>query len=278
MKWAAKICVALQVAMLIMLLPTASSFAFESWSASGHPRRSIYQIEAGHLMACSNQRNDNLDRDFEDLIRDIGISRNSRTTEDSVSKTKDWVDRSFRFFTELNQDAVTLSKAEKVFNEELLRKQQKWANRLIDLAAEIGQDVQESFHERENESSDVGVPGTTPHTADENSGDDGSSVQIPFRVLDNPDDSSGLFQIQLEVPGVELQDIEIELVDDDSSDKARLFVKALFMDGQKIAVQAIDLKDNVDKEQLWAELSDGILTVSAPKKKRTERVSIIRKK
>ena len=192
----------------------------------------------------------NVDQAFDDLMDDL----NRRTDSE---KSKEWVDRSFRLFSELNRDSAS-SEGETKRNEEMLQKQQKWANKFIDFAAELGQDLstmkpsmegsRKSWGEAKEQNGPIVPPGTD---------------STPIYSIH---DDSAVFQVELEIPGVSLEDIDLQLEKE---------TNVLFISGQRRVVGSAEttkfsksfmMESTVDTQKISAKLNNGILTITAQKK------------
>jgi len=196
-----------------------------------------------------------VDQAFDDLMNDL----NRPASEEVITKSKEWVDRSFGLFSELNRD-VAASQDELERNEELLRKQQKWANKLIDFASELGQDVA---------SVDPLI-----EVVPSNGGGGDSNQELPaprdktIAPLYSIKDDTTVFQVELELPGVSLDDIAIELEQETNVLVITGHRRSIGSDEPTKFSKRFMLESIVDTENISAKLNNGILTVTAPKKEK----------
>ena len=195
-----------------------------------------------------------VDEAFDELMDDLNRCKGSEKT---ISKSKEWVDRSFRLFSELNRDSAS-SEAEIKRNEEMLQKQQKWANKLVDFVAELGQDLSTM-----KPSTDVR---RTP--SDAATEEKGSIVSLGTDIVPiySIHDDATIFQVELELPGVSMEDIDVQLEKE---------TNVLYISGQRRVVgsaaatkfsKRFMLESTVDTQNISAKLNNGILTVTAQKK------------
>ena len=196
-----------------------------------------------------------VDRAFVELMDEL----NRRPAGDNgVSKSKEWVERSFRLFSELNRDTAS-SNEDLERKEEMLQKQQKWTNKLIEFADEIGQDLSTIKPQTQvsQQSTDSGKKTYEPTVS--------SSTDIA-PIYSIKDDVTS-FQVELELPGVALEDIDLQLEKESNilyvSGQRRVFGSAEIT---KFSMR-FPLEPAVDVHQISAKLNNGIMTISAPKKK-----------
>ena len=202
----------------------------------------------------SAEHRENVDQAFEDLMKDL----EPPASEKSVAKSKEWVDRTFGLFSELNRD-VASSENEVDKNEEMLRKQQKWANKVIDFAAELGQDF--------DLGSDVRPGRWSSNDQEKSSASRRGTVVAPLYSIK---DDATVFEVELELPGVSLDDIDIQLEKE---------TNVLVITGQRQSIGSGEpakfskrfmLEPTVDTDKISAKLMNGVLTVSAPKEARKD--------
>lgn len=195
-----------------------------------------------------NLRNQDVEQAFQNLKNDL-----KPPTEEDIAKQREFVDRTFGFLSELNRD-VSPSEEEATRNEENLRKQKKWANKIIDFASDLNQDI---YSISKDESSQ-------PATARNGEKTDDGNIMTPRSSIKNDDT---LFQVQLELPGVESSDIVIDV----KETKER---KVLVISGQRKVIgsdsaakfsKTFGLPETVDTDKIAANLNNGILVISAPK-------------
>lgn len=241
-----------------MLPALASGYSMRGHAVFGRPTSTLLLLRSNQ-QGCSpssqqdgsffrEQRKRAVDRSFEDLMDDL------KQREDAVTKSKEWVDRSFGLFSELNRD-VGASEDEVKRNEEALQKQQKWVKRVIDLAAEFSRDVASTAQEDSSGRQDVKAPA---------SGDDGAPPPHSIK------DGETAFQVAMELPGVKIADIDIRFDEE---------TKAVVISGQRQSIgsdrskefsKSFELDETIDTDKITATLSNGILLVAAPKKAKTD--------
>lgn len=201
-----------------------------------------------------------VDQAFEDLMNDL----NQPASEKVISKSKEWVDRSFLLFSELNRD-VAPSQDEIERNEELLQKQQKWANKFIDFAAELGQDLS-SIDPRIKVSGNGGRSSDGEDQEQKTAGAPGTTTVPLYSIKDD----ATVFEVELELPSVSLDDIDLEL------DKE---TNVLTISGQRKTLGSAEpikfsksfmLESNVDTQNISAKMNNGILTITAPKQPKNQ--------
>lgn len=263
--------------MKLILITTAALFPVfsDGFMIGGHNNMgksaTLRTVEAqiGPLPS-TNRRNfqrfarqtDDLDEAFKNLQRELrddyldgpGSTRNKADDDDIVTKSKKWVNRYYDLFSGLNQDGL-LSDEDADRTDEVLRKQREWANKVIDFAAELGQDL-----------SYLDLDGMSRRGGDPKRRADGPGPVRPaespvYRILDN----AKVFQVAIELPGVNLDQINIQLESD---------TNVLVVSGQRPSIenespvnftQRFELGTDVDTDKISAKLALGILTVSAPK-------------
>lgn len=201
-------------------------------------RAPIIADPSRHYWATPNP--DEYDSSFEDLRREFTPS-----SEPSAATVKEVVGRTFRFFQDLNREASS-SQTERLRNEEVLGKLQKWIDRTIEFSDALSKD----FPAPENR---VVV-----------SDYDGAPVPIGANAPDIAFESrttEDAFEVQLDVPGVELSDLDIRL------DETLKIVTVLGQRGGRSFSRGVALDSEADIQQLSATLKNGVLTLRAPKVK-----------
>ena len=229
-------------------------------TAALHPRKLLF------LQAHSTE---DVEKAFEELQEELNNCRSDDTVADDavdemVSKSKKWVNNYFDLFAGINREAsATEEQAER--NEKELRKTQQLTNKVIDFAVEFGQDLSRLDMDgmkrpasRQNDSS------KTPGTLSIGSG------EAIFSPLYSITDDTTIFQVQLELPGVDIGDVKIELDKEES---------VLIVSGQRQSLESAEpmkfakrfgLDSTVDTDKISAKLDKGILTVTAPKQAKTD--------
>jgi HSP20 family protein len=242
------------------------------------------------------QRQQRVDQAFRDLQNEMNDtrrrrSRNKPTTgqfdfmmmdpfsvdfeEVDKEAVKKWVDKAFELASEFNQD-FSRSSQEREQNDELLQKSREWVeniyqNKQTDEEVEALNDNAASAPpategatqvstdgERDAEKNDVDAK--TPVAAKE------SEIIIPYS--ENQSDET-TFVVAVDLPGIDRGDVDLTLEkdylvvqarrlprDEQASDSTRIYLK-------KFAV----VEDEIEVDKIEASLNNGVLTVSAPKKK-----------
>ena len=256
---------------LILLTTTLPSLAF-GFSVNGNDllRQGLsMQVVAGHhspayqrtlqqssLSRLSAHTPRDIDEAFEELQRELNEGKSAGTTDDVASKSKKWINRYFDLFAGINRD-LTESEEEVMRSEKALRKQQELTNKVIDFAFEFGKDL-----------SSLDLDGLTGPGRKIMKNDLGNSVQpsrgSSFEPIYTIQDDDQMFRAEIELPGVNIEDVTIELEQDN----------LLAVSGQRPSIgngkpakfaKRFVLDPRVTVEKLSATLDKGILTVSAPK-------------
>mmetsp|Transcript_8189 Transcript_8189/g.15608 ORF Transcript_8189/g.15608 Transcript_8189/m.15608 type:complete len:283 (-) Transcript_8189:144-992(-) len=229
-------------------------------------------VQPRKLMFLQAHSTEDVDKAFDKLQEEL---KNSKSDDEStsrddevdemVSKSKMWVNRYFDLFAGISRDAsATEEEAER--NEKELRKTQKMTNKVIDFAAEFGQDLSKLDIE--------GMRGPS-YSYQNKSSKNPRSVSIGsgealFSPLYSIKDDPTLFQVQLELPGVDIGDVKLEI------DKKE---NVLLVSGQRQSIESAEplkfskrfgLDSTIDTDKIAAKLDKGILTVTAPKQAKTD--------
>merc|ERR1719222_1191368 len=85
--------------------------------------------------------------------------------------------------------------------------------------------------------------------------------QTKYNVTDDTD----MFQVALDLPGVEPSDIDINVEDNVLTMKGKREVKNKNFASTYKFYQSFTMDDAIDKDNITAELKDGVLRISAPK-------------
>ena len=166
----------------------------------------------------------------------------------------------------------------------------KWVDRAFDLASEFNNDFSDTSEERENmdeilQKSRDWVNGMCNETSSTQQPD--SAEQRPstskktkraFPEIPNAENRSNeeSFQVAIDLPGVERADVDVALDGDFLVIEAtRRSSKATGSEDERQPIREYRKKiafveQEVDMDQLEANLSNGVLLISAPKKKATE--------
>lgn len=201
----------------------------------------------------SQERQQQQQADVEEAFDNLKNDLTGASSEEAINKTKKMVGRSFEFLSDMNREAA-MSEEQAAENEEMLRTQQKWANKIIDYAAELGQDLAELEPPRQVTQKNEPFENVKANTND---------MAVPIYSLQNND---SVFQVELELPGVNLDDIDIQLKEE---------INVLVISGGRQSIgsnvmtkfsKSFVLDPMVETDRISAKLVNGILTVIAPKK------------
>ncbi len=202
---------------------------------------------------------------------------------------KKWIEKAFDFAFEFNEDFAT-APGEKDATEEFLRKSRDWVARMYEEGAkeeeeEVDDYDDDNFYEEEEEEVETETTknrnddgSASSYTEGKSESQQSRSTPIPEKadeiVSETPksEDRSteDMFRVSIDLPGVVRSDIDITL------DSDFLLVRAK-RDGEsdglptRMYTKKLAVSENeVDMEQLKANLKNGVLVISAPKKKTIE--------
>jgi HSP20 family protein len=195
---------------------------------------------------------------------------------------KKWVDKAFDLASEFNQ-VFSKSPQEREQYDEFLQKSREWVENMY-------QTTHESMDEAQEPISDYGTPATLEDknevradtAAAENTVASQDQAQPSSQAPEEPEmitpysenrSDDKMFQVAVDLPGVEREDVDLTLEKDflvvqaerrpsveEASQVTRTYLK-------KFAV----LEDEIEVEKIAASLANGVLTVTAPKKKPEEK-------
>ena len=227
------------------------------------------------------QRQDRVNQEFRELQQELNRQGKMGSPEDffkyvdketmNVDKetVKKWLEKGFDFASDFNKD-FTDTTQERETNEELLQKSRVWVSRMY------GNEEKEDTAD-DDESSPLKQPKSS---YPENTRDDPkneSSTKKPkeeslFETPNSENESSDeTFQVAVDLPGVERADVSVTQEDD------FLVIEAMRQrsnDGQpkrKYKKRFTFVDNEVDMDKIEARLNNGVLVVSAPKKKKSTR-------
>ena len=265
--------------LLVACLPTlACGFSMGAYDKLGrvvtvhrtHDRTPTAALQPRKLVFLqAHDSMDEVDEAFDKLREELNNSKSEDETsidngvDEMTSKSKVWVNRYFDLFAGISRDAsATEEEAER--NEKELRKTQKLTNKVIDFAAEFGQDL-----------SKLDLEGMKRPTYQKNSSTNPRSTSIGtgepmFSPIYSIKDDPTVFQVQIELPGVNIGDVKIEIDKEES---------VLLVSGQRQPIEGAEpmkfskrfgMDSTIDTGKLSAKLDKGILTVTAPKHAKTD--------
>uniref|UniRef100_A0A7S1VHN6 SHSP domain-containing protein n=1 Tax=Grammatophora oceanica TaxID=210454 RepID=A0A7S1VHN6_9STRA len=182
-----------------------------------------------------------VDRAFDSLEQEIRDRRQQGTFrrqdgEEIIKKQKEWVNKAFDFAKELNQD-FSSTDTEAKQNEEDLEQVREWINRAYGVGFE-------------NKNMGVDDNGSTLNSQD-------STTSTPNFEIRSTDE---MFQVAVDAPGADRDEIDITI------DDVKSVLKVEYERNGKTFAKAFSLDENVITTSISAELKNGVLMVSAPKK------------
>lgn len=200
--------------------------------------------------------NDCVNEAFRDLQDDLGGARQKPMGGQNVDKetAKKWLETAFDLAFEFNDDFAT-TPGEKDATEEILRQSREWVN--LNLYNQGKEDEAKA----------------TKNHVDEKSSSDSKNLQVVDEVVSERPDSEDksnddTFRVSIDLPGVDREDVDITV------DGAFLLIRGKRdpeSDGLKprrVYKKKVSLPENeVDMDKLEANLKNGVLIISAPKKK-----------
>jgi HSP20 family molecular chaperone IbpA len=222
------------------------------------------------------QRQDRVNQEFRELQQEFGGNRQGRmgSPEDSfkyVDKEtmKKWLEKGFDFASDFNKD-FTDTTQERETNEELLQKSRVWVNRMYgdEENEAIADDDESSSLKQPNSSSAENTRDDPKHESSTKKHKEEPLFETPNSEIESSDDT---FQVAVDLPGVERADVSVTQEDD------FLVIEAMRQrgnDGQpkrKYKKRFDFVENEVDMDKIEASLNNGVLVVSAPKKKKSTR-------
>lgn len=222
---------------------------FRRWR--DHQQQQFSRVDCGNGQSA--------DEAFDTLINEMNSAASSPR---NVQKQKDWVKSAFGMASEFNR-GVAYSEEEAKRNDEMLQKQQKWADKIIDFATELTQDFTPpaSRSTATSETVSGGSQNMRSGTSEEEE-EAGEFTMTPSYTINDDDDA---FQVAIELPGVKIADIDIDV---------DMELQILTISGERQTIgsdarikfsKTFGLEPTVRVDDISASLSSGILLVSAPK-------------
>mmetsp|Transcript_54296 Transcript_54296/g.131734 ORF Transcript_54296/g.131734 Transcript_54296/m.131734 type:complete len:350 (+) Transcript_54296:444-1493(+) len=216
---------------------------------------------------------------------------------------KKWIGKAFNLASEWNDDFAP-SDLDKEANMEFLEKSKEWVDRLYDAQEEVSQErttvkdpassqkkkeefsnpetTNEWYDMAKNPNSPVGKKkNADPETSEGADESSPASTKPETPYSENRSDDT-MFQVAVDLPGVEREDIDISfkgdfltieaerrptLTDDEGEEESR---QQRVGQGRKFMKRFVLIEDEVEIDQIDASLKNGILMVSAPKKAKVE--------
>ena len=182
---------------------------------------------------------------------------------------KKWVNKAFELAKEFNQD-FSRTDEERQTNDEFLQKSREWVENMSTPPATTEEEaVDDAASSPEATETTVDTAASKNQDPDEPEGPAEPEVITPYSENRSDDE---MFMVAVDLPGVERSDVDLTLEndfliveaerrggDEDESSIPRKYVK-------KFAV----IEDDIEVEEISAALDNGVLTISAPKKKRED--------
>jgi HSP20 family molecular chaperone IbpA len=248
------------------------------------------------------QRQQRIDQAFRDLQTEMNDARRRRSRNKTpngqfdfmmmdpfsvdlqdVDKeaVKKWVEKAFDLASDFNQD-FSRSSEERANNDELLRKSREWVENMYQ--TKQAEDEVDLFNDIAASTATSAADATPLSTVEElvlekNTSDENSKTQLATKETEiitpySENQSDGTtFRVTVDLPGVQRGDVDLTLEkdymvvqairrprDEQASDATRTYIK-------KFAVP----KDEIEVDKIEASLNNGILMISAPKKKVEEK-------
>ena len=203
--------------------------------------------------------------------------------------TKKWIEKAFDFAFEFNEDFAT-APGEKDATEDFLRKSRDWVARMYEEGEKEGKDVDDydndDFYEEEEEEVEAETTknrnddgSTSSYTEAKSKSQQSRSTPIPDKadeiVSETPKSEDGstedMFRVSIDLPGVVRSDVDITLDSDFLLVRAKRDGESDGLPTRMYTKKLVAVSENeVDMEQLKANLKNGVLVISAPKQKTIE--------
>jgi len=259
---------------------------------SGRPRLVLPRSESSKLASCSDstfeasprsgrirdRQRQHAEEAFRELQRELeDINENRRTGGGPQSfysslgmgideeAAKKWMEKAFDLASEFNGDFTATSK-EREANDEFLRKSRKWAEQLLRSTAAAASET-----ETKGDSS-------SPLSKDKDGNSEDGEPVTETPTLENTSDEE-TFRVSVDLPGVEKNDVDVTVEDDflivrGTRRRRRRLFPGVDDDEPKPAVvtrkyskKIAFVESEVDIDQMEATFENGVLVISAPRKK-----------
>lgn len=261
--------------------PNAVRFSVKSVQNSCPPGTDCFNSGESTSQARSEryrQRRERINKAFAEMqeeMRDVQQRNNGRFgryrewpatmgrnfNEVDKEAVKKWVDRAFDLASEWNKD-FTPSPKERESNEEILDETREWVDNLYKQDTEVasaGTDPQ-AVSDGSKQPSEV-------DTSSEPSPTDEMQPEVPYSENRS---NNEMFQVAVDLPGVERTDIDIALQGGFLTIEAIRRSSESGQGTRKYMKKFALLEDEVDVNEIEATLENGVLMVTAPKKKKEE--------
>jgi len=184
---------------------------------------------------------------------------NNAGDADAREAARKWVEKSFDLASELNSD-FAYSPKKRDANEKILRKYRKWAEVMY---SDYGDEADEAKAEGANTETVDDLPSNKKDEEDNDGGNDDKEPLTVTPYAENASDDE-TFRVAVDLPGVERDDVDVSAQDD------FLVVEAKRQRGGKeikYSKKIACAESEVYVERMEATYDNGVLVISAPKKK-----------
>lgn len=181
---------------------------------------------------------------------------------------KKWVDKAFNLASEWNED-FSPTDQDREANKELLDKSRDWVDRLYNAQEEVSA-AGTTEADTEVNTGDEAIDKTTTNAEASNQDPQDPKLLKPETPYSENRSNDVMFQIAVDLPGVERSDIDISLQGDFMAIEAERRPNEDGQSGRKYMKKFVFIVEEVDVDQIDATLKNGILVVSAPKKQKEE--------
>jgi HSP20 family protein len=242
----------------------------DNWASSA--RAKIYR-----------ERLESVNNAFQELHREMNDAQNTKedTTkgwkkmmnpfmgdfkEVDSETAKKWVDKAFEFASEFNQE-FSNTPQERETNDEFIRKSREWIKQLYNVDGQESKGASESSYSMETADSSQ-TASTNDETRMPPYGPKEPRIETPYSENRSNEE---MFQVAVDLPGVEKANIDISLEQDFLVIEAKRLPKNVGQQERKYIKKFAIIEDEIEVEKIEAALTDGVLVVSLPKKKREEK-------
>jgi HSP20 family protein len=213
---------------------------------------------------------------FDFMMMDPTFLNFQEVDQEAVKK---WVNKAFELASEFNQD-FSQTDQERKTNDEFLKKSREWVEKMYTPPPRV--DEKEAYTASPAAEAPEGTPGKEdPSQASENrESNEPQQPQEPEIITPYSENRSdkNTFMVAVDLPGVERSDVDLTLDNDFLviEAKRRLEEEGESSNSRKYVKKFAVIEDAIEVDQISAALDRGVLTVSAPKKKREEKESKIK--
>mmetsp|Transcript_13852 Transcript_13852/g.24070 ORF Transcript_13852/g.24070 Transcript_13852/m.24070 type:complete len:286 (-) Transcript_13852:3060-3917(-) len=217
------------------------------------------------------QRQERVNQAFRDLQREINASeqknRNGQfdwmvmgpSGEVDKEAVKKWVDKAFDLASEFNQD-FSKTPQERETNDEFLQKSREWIGRMYTSTDLDVEGIENGPPSSANQKDEQDLP-------TQKAQEKGTQTETPYS--ENRSDEN-IFQVVVDLPGVERGDVDLTLEKDYLVVEAERRANEEGQQGRSYLKKIALIEDEIEVDQIEAKLTNGVLVVSAPKKKKAD--------